>query len=137
MKEMARRGIEMPETGSKIDPQEIAKRAMDTLRKGENLVGWEMALLAGVLTVFGTQYGLGQEDFFASRDVTNELNRLEKSIANITTVMDTLVERGLVENAESESRKGAHKSFKVTSRGQAEVLRIWQRICNSEKKGAA
>ncbi|MBP7948354.1 MAG: hypothetical protein KA004_01775 [Verrucomicrobiales bacterium] len=136
-KEMSRRGMRMPETGGLTPQEELAGKAMVTLQRGDNLVGWEMALLAGVVTLFGTQFGKGEVEAFASRDVTNELNRVQKTIANITSVMDTLQERGLVETVEGDAKKGAHKSFKVTAKGEAETMRIWQRVCGTEKRGIA
>lgn len=136
---LAKSGIEMEELQLMPTGEELATKVLRVLKSTETLNGPESALLAAVLTQFGTQYGLGSDDAFDSRSVTQELRRENRIISNITSVMDSLTEKGYVENLE-EGKKGTHREYRVTSKGCAEALRLCKRAEEKQadaKTGAA
>ncbi len=116
-----------------MDTQDLAQKSADTLRDtGADLTGWEMALLAGVMLQYGTQFNLGMDEF-ESRQVTGELRRYTRTLSNITSAMDSLVERELVEVV-SDIKKRSHKSFRVTPKGRTEAMRIWRRSAQEKSE---
>jgi DNA-binding MarR family transcriptional regulator len=118
--------------------EERADRALRVISSPESLSEQESALLAAVISQFGHQFGGGLTDAFESRSVTQELRRVNKTLSNITTVMDGLVKKGYVEY--EEGRKGSHREYRVTDRGAAEALRICRRFeetSGSPKAGVA
>jgi hypothetical protein len=126
---MRRHGVPLTAKGEMIDTGALAQRALSVLNGGGELTGWEMALLAGVLLQFGQFSGAeGGEVVFDSRAITGELRRYQnRGIANITSVMDILTERLLVEVADGVRDKGAHRSFRLTGKGQGEAFRICEK----------
>jgi DNA-binding MarR family transcriptional regulator len=119
--------------------EELAGKVLKLLKSPENLSGPESALLAGVLTQYGAQFGLGSDEAFESRVVTQELRRENRTLSNITSVMDSLVERGLVEHLD-EGKKGTHREYRVTPKGCTEAAKICRRAeerPNEGKTGAA
>jgi len=90
-----------------------------------------MALLAGAVVQYGGFNAAGAvEADIESRAITAELRRYApRNIANITSVTDSLRERGLIDESDAGSReKGAHRSFRINYKGQQEVLKIWSRF---------
>lgn len=126
---MRTQGLPVTTKGEMINTGLLVQQAMKLLNSKIELTGWEMALLAGVILQFGDFAGNGQMDVtFDSRSITGELRRYpERNISNITSVTDSLRERNFIEDAEAAREKGAHRSFKVTIRGQNEVLKLWDR----------
>lgn len=132
-------GAEADELQLVVPDETRAERALQLLRTSETLSGPENALLASVVTQYGTQYGGGQEDAFDSRSITQELRRVNSTISNITSVMDSLVEKNWVENLD-EGRKGSHREYRLTQRGAAEALKICKRVSDrtpEQGRGAA
>ncbi len=124
---MRKHGVLPTAKSEGADPAILAQRAIKLLNTEAELMGWEMALLAGVLLQFGDFSGAEQpEGTFDSRSITGELKRYAgRSIANITSSMDTLVERSFAEVSARD--KGAHRSYRITPKGQAEAGKIWDR----------
>lgn len=113
-----------------IDLEDLVKKAMQLLNSPLDLTGWETALLVGVVVQCGGFYDASStDDAIDSRSITMELRRYApRSIANITSVIDTLRERNFLEEAAAASReKGAHRTFRINLRGQQEALKIWGR----------
>ncbi len=108
--------------------EDLARRALKILRSESSLTGPENALLAAVLIQHGAEFGLGAANF-DSRTVTQELRREGRPISNITTVMDSLLDKGFVEiPAEfDKSSKGTHREYVLTSRGLSDALRLCRR----------
>ena len=120
-----------------IDLPDLVKKAMDLLHSTAELTGWEMALLAGTVVQYGGFNTTGAEEAgIESRAITAELRRYTpRTIANITSVTDSLRERGLIDESDAGAReKGAHRSFRINYKGQQEALKIWSRF---EKSMAA
>jgi hypothetical protein len=134
---MRKQGLPMTAKGEVIDTSLLTQRALQLLNEKVELTGWEMALLAGVLLQFGDFTGAdGSEISFESRSITGELRRYpHRNIANITSVMDSLVERVLVEVADGVRDKGAHRSYRITPKGQSEAHKLCEK--NLRSAGAA
>jgi hypothetical protein len=119
------------QVGESLDVETLTKRVLELLQSKVDLTGWETALMAAVVVQFGG-FGDGAEDSFDSRAVTSELRRYaHRSIANITSAMDSLRERSFVEATDSSKEKGAHKSYRINHRGLQEASKILDRSLKS------
>jgi hypothetical protein len=134
---MKKQGAGFGGKADSIDTAVLAQRSLKLLNTNSELTGWEMALTAGVLLQFGEFSGAeSSEVTFDSRSITGELRRYpSRTIANITSAMDSLVDRNLVEVVDGARDKGAHRSFRITVKGQIEA----QKLCDKHFKqlGAA
>lgn len=119
-----------PQTAAEtVDFQALVKKCVALLNSEMELLGWEMALLAGEILQNGNFSGAPiPAESFESRGITGELRRYDnRSIANVTSVMDTLKEKGFAEETDNAREKGAHRSYRINTRGHAEVMKIWKR----------
>lgn len=125
---MRKQGIPVTGQGQPINTETLTNNAMMLLQSTVDLTGWETALLAGVILQFGGFTGSGvSEAAFDSRSITGELRRYpNRGIANITSATDSLRERGLLEE-DGTREKGAHRTFRLSPKGQNEALRLWDR----------
>ena len=128
---METKGLTQTARPPAIDFPDLVKKAMALLHSSAELTGWEMALLAGAVVQYGGFNAAGAvEADIESRAITAELRRYTpRNIANITSVTDSLRERGLIDESDAGAReKGAHRSFRINYKGQQEVLKIWGRF---------
>ncbi len=134
---MRKHGVSAGGKADSIDTAALAQRSLKLLNTNNELTGWEMALLAGVLLQFGEFSGAeSSEVTFDSRSITGELRRYPaRTIANITSAMDSLVDRNLVEVVDGARDKGAHRSYRITVKGQTEAHRLCEK--NLKHSGAA
>lgn len=129
---MRKQGIPITAQGQQINTAVLTANAVKLLQSGVELTGWETALLAGVILQFGGFTGAGvSEAAFDSRSITGELRRYpDRTIANITSATDSLRERGLLEE-DGTREKGAHRTFRLSLKGQNEALKLWDRHATS------